>query len=136
MRNIFASKKVPQLPKVIGLRSCMKFLCVPQTFTPTIVRASAPVKNAGWRKQVSFEDQMLRNEPLQTFVIPTPERKVKKPRTRGTLNRGRSLDNGKNSSDSDPDSSRQAPAKPPRRKSKNRAAVEERSEPQLKVRAR
>jgi len=117
MRNIFASKKVPQLPK---------------TFTPTIVRASAPVKNEGWRKQVSFEDQMLRNEPLQTFVIPTPERKVKKPRTRGTLNRGRSLDNGKNSSDSDPDSSRQAPAKPPRRKSKNRAAVEERSEPQLK----
>lgn len=78
---------------------------------------------------------MLRNEPLQTFVVPTPERRVKKPRTRGTLNRGRSLDNGKNSSDSDPDSSRQAPAKPPRRKSKNRTHVEERSEPQLKVRA-
>ena len=77
---------------------------------------------------------MLRNEQMQTFVVPTPERKVKKPRTRGTLNRGRSLDNGKTSSDSDPETNRQAPAKPPRRKSKNRAPVEERSEPQLKVR--
>jgi len=80
---------------------------------------------SSWRKQVSFEDQILREEPAKTpAATNSAERvnKVKKQKTRGFLNRGRSLDNQESSSESDSETPmlRQSPAKPPRRKNKNR----------------
>lgn len=101
---------------------------VPQTIPRSASGATIarnPRMTASWRKQVSFEDQLLREETARVRTptstpTGTVERvsKVKKQKTRGYLNRGRSLDNV-SSSESDVES-QQSPVKPPRRKNKNR----------------
>lgn len=73
-------------------------------------------KMKSWRKQVSFENEVVDLTKNDNKVA-----KVKRPKTRKVLNRGRSLDQYDRSSDSDSDSVEntpnkgQAPTKPPRR---------------------
>ena len=96
---------------------------------PAIAPPTRKVPAAGWRKQVSFEDQLLRDDkvsvstPNASGSERVPSSKVKKPKSRGKrdLSRGRSIENIESSSESEIDN-RAGPTKPPRRKNKNRTA--------------
>ena len=76
-------------------------------------------KMKSWRKQVSFENEVV------DLTKDAKVAKVKRPKTRKVLNKGRSLDQYDKSTDSDSDSgdyqlSNQAPTKPPRRHRRSR----------------